>query len=278
MSQAEFKLCDDGTNAEVPVIQIDAPTSGGQQEQKQSTRPSKPFRCPKCMGYMCVYTQFYAAGHQARCHLCGTMTDVDGSHFGPVNEKGKRFDGVQHPEFKYGTFEYQINNFETFPKQPSFVFCLDISKTSIDNGFFAKTIESIKLCLDYFPNPDTELCFMTFDKCIQYYDVPMDPNGEPTILWVGETQDPFVPFPREKLMLNVTADRERIDAFLDKLITMYHFGERKNVPNQSCLGAAMSSGVQVFNKHGGRVVVFTSSLSNQGVGQLKDRNDPKTYN
>lgn len=59
---------------------------------------------------------------------------------------------------------------------------------------------------------------MTFDKNIQYYDLSMDPNGDPTILWVADTQDPFVPFPREKLMLNISSDRERIDIFLDKLI------------------------------------------------------------
>jgi len=44
-----------------------------------------------------------------------------------------------------------------------------------------------------------------------------DPNGEPTILWVGDVVDPFIPLPKEKLMLNVANDREKIDIFLDKI-------------------------------------------------------------
>jgi hypothetical protein len=49
-----------------------------------------------------------------------------------------------------------------------------------------------------------------------------DPNGEPTILWVGDVQDPFVPFPSEKLMLNLLNDREKIDIFLDKLLNFHN--------------------------------------------------------
>jgi len=40
-------------------------------------------------------------------------------------------------------------------------------------------------------------------------------------MWVGDTEDPFVPYPRQKLMLNLAEDRDRIDAFLDKLLMMY---------------------------------------------------------
>lgn len=188
------------------------------------------------------------------------MTNVDVDHYGPVNLEGKRIDGDVRPMYKYGTFEYKLNNLEAFPKQPSFVFCFDIGPTSILNGFFSQTVSSLKQCLDYFPNPETEMCFMTFDKCLQFYDIPIDPNGEPTILWVADTEDPFVPFPRQKLMLNLTADRERIDAFLDKLLIMYNNDSRSNIPTFSCTGAALSAGMQLFNKQGGRVVLFASSL------------------
>ena len=41
------------------------------------------------------------------------------------------------------------------------------------------------------------------------------------MLWVADIDDPFAPAPRERLMVNAVQDRERIDAFLDKLLTMY---------------------------------------------------------
>lgn len=46
-------------------------------------------------------------------------------------------------------------------------------------------------------------------------------------MWVGEIIDPFIPYPREKLMLNLVRDRERIDIFLDKLINMHHLEQKK---------------------------------------------------
>lgn len=44
---------------------------------------------------------------------------------------------------------------------------------------------------------------MTYDINIHFYNMPTDPNGEPTILWVGDVYDPFIPFPKEKLILNL---------------------------------------------------------------------------
>ena len=102
-------------------------------------------------------------------------------------------------------------------------------------------MSTIKQCLDYFPNPEaTELCVATFDQSLQFYNLALDPNAEPTILWVGDVEDPFVPYPREGLMLNVVSDRERIDVFLDKLINMYQIDQRKNSPIATCMGSAMT--------------------------------------
>lgn len=72
-----------------------------------------------------------------------------------------------------------------------------------------------------------------------FYNLPKDPNGEPTILWVGETIDPFVPYPREKLMLNLVQDRERIDIFLDKLSVMHNIETKKFQTPFLCTGAAI---------------------------------------
>ena len=72
------------------------------------------------------------------------------------------------------------------------------------------------MCLDYLQNPEnTSVCFITYDV-----NIPLT-GGEPTLLWVGDINDPFVPLPKEKLMLKVVEDRERIDLFLDKLLVMH---------------------------------------------------------
>ena len=86
---------------------------------------------------------------------------------------------------------------ETVPVSPTYVFCMDISSTAIMNGFFHQSVLSIKQCLDYFQNAEkTEICFVTYDQSIQFYNVPLDPNAEPTIYWAGDVDDPFVPLPK----------------------------------------------------------------------------------
>jgi len=44
---------------------------------------------------------------------------------------------------------------------------------------------------------------------------------------VGEIQDPFIPYPKEKLMLRLVDDREKIDIFLDKLLNLHNFEVKK---------------------------------------------------
>ena len=74
------------------------------------------------------------------------------------------------------------------------------------------------------------MCVATFDQAIQFYNVPFDPNAEPSVYWVSDVDDPFVPYPKQGLMLNLKEDRERIDAFLDKLVALYYIDSRKNLP------------------------------------------------
>jgi len=58
----------------------------------------------------------------------------------------------------------------------------------------------------------------------------MDPNAEPSIFFVSDVDEPFVPYPKEGLMVNLKDDRERIDIFIDKLLGMYYTEARKNLP------------------------------------------------
>lgn len=71
---------------------------------------------------------------------------------------------------------------------------------------------------------------MTFDNSLHFYNMPTDANGEPTILWVADIEHPFVPFPKQKLMMNVVEDREKIDIFLDKLVNFHNLEAKKHAP------------------------------------------------
>ena len=77
-------------------------------------------------------------------------------------------------------------------------------------------------------NPEnTQICIITYDINIHFYNLPQDPNGEPNVLQLGEIIDPFIPYPKEKLMLKLVDDRERIDIFLDKLLNLHNAETKK---------------------------------------------------
>jgi hypothetical protein len=80
--------------------------------------------------------------------------------------------------------------------------------------------------------------------------MPQDPNGEPNILWVGDIMDPFIPYPKEKLILKLVEDREKIDIFLDKLLTMHHFENKRYQQGFLCTGAAFSAAKQLLDDEG----------------------------
>ena len=46
-------------------------------------------------------------------------------------------------------------------------------------------------------------------------------------MWVGDINDPFVPYPKNKLMMKVVEDREKIDIFLDRLLTLHKVENKK---------------------------------------------------
>ena len=81
---------------------------------------------------------------------------------------------------------------------------------------------------------------------IHFYNLPSDPNGEPSILWVGEIVDPFIPFPREKLLLKLVDDREKIDIFLDKLLNMHTVENKKFQTPFLCTGAVINAAKQLI--------------------------------
>jgi hypothetical protein len=76
---------------------------------------------------------------------------------------------------------------------------------------------------------------------IHFYSLSHDPNAEPTIVYVGDLNDPFIPLPKEKLMLKLVDDREKIDIFLDKLLNLHTQEHKKYQSPHLCTGAALSA-------------------------------------
>jgi hypothetical protein len=48
------------------------------------------------------------------------------------------------------------------------------------------------------------------------------PTGEISLLHVGDVENPFIPLPQNKLLLDLNDDRERIDLLIDKISNMWN--------------------------------------------------------
>ena len=90
------------------------------------------------------------------------------------------------------------------------------------------------------------------------------------ILQVGDINDPYIPMPANKLLLNVTEDRERLLALLDKVYNMYseeHYATGRQVTSIAT-GAAVKAATMVLEECGGRIMLFANSLGAQGCGRV----------
>lgn len=81
-------------------------------------------------------------------------------------------------------------------------------------------LSSLKSCLDVLPQDrNIEICILTYDSSLTFYTVSK--SGEIALLYVGEVEDPFVPLPLNRLMMDINKDRENIDIVIDKIYNMY---------------------------------------------------------
>ena len=86
------------------------------------------------------------------------------------------------------------------------------------------------------------------------------------ILCLSDIDDPFAPLPFLNLSLNLKIDRDRIDAFLDKLLALYYCDSRKNLPISTCTGSALSACEKLLKTDGGKVLLFSSTICSKGLG------------
>lgn len=103
------------------------------------------------------------------------------------------------------------------------MFTIDASITAYESGFLHHTLSSIKSCIESVSYPDTTwITLVTYDSTINFFTIPVGENAEMSINIVGDINNPFVPLPFSKLMLNVTDDHERLSALIDKIYNYYN--------------------------------------------------------
>ena len=110
--------------------------------------------------------------------------------------------------------------------------------------------------------------------------MPSDENGEPQILQVSDIEDPYIPLPTTKLLLNMVEDGDRIYALLDKIYNLYneeHYAQGRQVTSVAT-GAALKSAKVLLEESGGRIMLFSCTIGGQGCGKVASRLNATLYN
>ena len=118
------------------------------------------------------YFTFKDGGQTAECNLCNFANQVPVTYQSALNEFGQRRDRLERFELQYGAYEFKAPSTYSSrkPLNPTYVFVIDVSQFAHPSGFFPQVIQSIKMTLDYMPNPEnTTLCLITFDVNIHFY-------------------------------------------------------------------------------------------------------------
>jgi protein transport protein SEC24 len=196
--------------------------------------------------------------------------DVPDEYFCNLDASGRRSDIGQRPELLYGTVDF-VGSKEYImrkPKPPYLLFVIDTSRSSIQNGAFASALIAIREHIEAHLNDGNarvyqKMGIVTFDKNISIYDLRA---SEPQILVMSDVHEPFVPL-SDGLFFDPLVACEQAFALLDRLPSL--FTETRIV--DSCLGAAAAFALEAMKSHGGRVVLFNTTLPNVGIGLLRNR-------
>ncbi|KAF7639088.1 hypothetical protein Mgra_00001320 [Meloidogyne graminicola] len=97
-----------------------------------------PVRCQRCKAYMCPFMEFIDGGRKFRCPFCKASTTIQDAYFAHLDHSGRRTDIQHRPELYLGSYEFvatkQYCKNGIPPKQPAFIFMLDVSYNSIRTG------------------------------------------------------------------------------------------------------------------------------------------------
>jgi protein transport protein SEC24 len=176
---------------------------------------------------------------------------------------------MQRSELRYSVVEFVApTEYMVRPPQPLvYLFLIDVSFPAVTSGLVATATRTILESIDRIPNKDgrTKVGFIAVDSSLHFFSVTPGAT-EPKMLVVSDTDDPFLPQPRD-LLLNIKSCREGIDTLLTEFHTMF----QSNQNGSNAMGSALKAAHTLISPIGGKIVCLMASLPNISTGKLTPR-------
>ena len=149
-------------------------------------------------------------------------------------------------------------------------------------GLTQQVIASVKASLDYIPDPEhTNIGIITYNNSVQFFTTTATSSGDPTVVFMTDILNPFIPLPKSRVLFNVKNCKKQIELILDKIAATFDSSGKYRAPlttTGSCGGAALRSAIDLLRDEAGKVLWFVMDIPSIGYGALKPRNQPALYN
>ncbi|WKY05978.1 hypothetical protein Q1695_006296 [Nippostrongylus brasiliensis] len=240
--------------------------------------PGGPVRCQRCKAYMCPFMEFQDGGRRFRCPFCHATTPVEDVYFAHLDHTGRRTDIDHRPELFLGAYEFiatkQYCKNGLPPKEPAFIFMIDVSYNAIQNGMLNVICANLERVLQRLPKeigaPESvvHVGLATFDQVVHFFDLSA---AQPSMMVVGDVGDMFVPIV-DGLLLPYSQAAPAIRAALAEIPRLFC----QSRVTETILGPVVQAGLDALQSADrvGKLMVFTTSLPTvEAPGKLKARNE-----
>ncbi|XP_005101853.1 protein transport protein Sec24C [Aplysia californica] len=242
-----------------------------------------PVRCKRCKAYMNPYMQFVDGGRRFQCVFCGAATDVPNEYFAHLDHTGRRVDCYNRAELCLGSYEFVATKDYckngTPPKEPAFIFMIDVSYNSVKSGLVQLICDKLKSeVLVNLPREagveesEIRVGFVTYHKELHFYNVKSS-LAQPQMMVVSDLEDMFVPLV-DGFLVKLSESAAVIDSLLSQIPQL--FAESKET--EMVLGPVIQAGLDALKSsdRAGRLYIFHTGLPNaEAPGKLKNRDDRK---
>jgi len=242
-----------------------------------------PVRCKRCKAYMNPFMQFIDGGRRFQCVFCGAATDVPSEYFAHLDHTGRRTDCYNRAELCLGSYEYVATKDYckngVSPKEPAFVFMIDVSYNSVKSGLVNLICDRLKN--DILVNLPKEagaeeseirVGFVTYHKELHFYNVKSN-LAQPQMMVVSDLDDMFVPLV-DGFLVKLSESAGVIDTLLSQIPLL--FAESKET--ELVLGPVIQAGLDALKSsdRAGRLYIFHTGLPcAEAPGKIKNRDDRK---
>ncbi|VDM56296.1 unnamed protein product [Angiostrongylus costaricensis] len=240
--------------------------------------PGGPVRCQRCKAYMCPFMEFQDGGRRFRCPFCHGSTPVEDVYFAHLDHTGRRTDIEHRPELFLGAYEFiatkQYCKNGLPPKEPAFIFMIDVSYNAIHNGMLQVVCSHLERILQQLPKDlgasesVVHVGLAAFDQVVHFFDLSA---AQPSVMVVGDVGDMFVPIV-DGLLLPYSQAAQSIRAVLAEIPRLF----AQSKITETILGPVVQAGLDALQcaDRVGKLMVFSTSLPTfEAPGKLKARNE-----